>query len=189
MTSQLGSIFEREVDEYVSRVRLRKRLREWLSSSSSWFSSLGNETYSTHNYSYDTEQLELLLMMNGLKHNAATLSSSCPTSGTRSTETSTPRPAKVHEPKAIARRGRFVRLCHRFRNACRKPEIQSANNAAILLSEKYGFEADPWSVADTGYGSLSFRAREFPEQCDPAPSTDILTLLERRTAGFEDRNL
>ncbi|SCU79116.1 LANO_0A05116g1_1 [Lachancea nothofagi CBS 11611] len=189
MTTQLASNFEQEVDEYVSRLTFRRRLKSWLSASNTWFSCLGGDRCSTREYSYDTEQLDILLLLNGLKSEASSVRSSCTSSCSPRAEV--PSMASAWEPTnshskppgdsnrppttVIARRKRLVELCRRFKSGLRKSDRSRSSANPWDCKTPAG---PPWVFEDEETYGPSRLWKQNSHESHPAQSTNILALLE-----------
>ncbi|CEP61268.1 uncharacterized protein LALA0_S02e10572g [Lachancea lanzarotensis] len=181
-TTELVQCFEQDAEEYLGRLRFRRRLRSWLSGSTTpWTSCLEKEEkHSTLEFSYDTEQLELLLLLNGLK----TVSPSNDGISPMTTQTF---PGDIKDeqqaalPRPLRRRGVFE-LAHRLKNALRRSrksdvphenckETNGQNDFLAVLGETK-------DIAVESESRSSKRNENSPESC-VAPSTNVLTLLQK----------
>ncbi|SCU94175.1 LAME_0F06436g1_1 [Lachancea meyersii CBS 8951] len=179
MTTQLAASFAREADEYVSRMRFRRRLRAWLSESNTWLGCLDTEKRSTQEYSYDTEQLDFLLLLNGLKRESISSAESCASPAfTEASQGSTD--VKSNESKPQASKRRFFELGRRLRSALRrscrsKTRLSSQNNASSTTKDNYSCSVTLPEIKD-GERPLSLHSSR---ESYLAPSTNVLNVLKK----------
>ncbi|SCU91394.1 LAFA_0F03488g1_1 [Lachancea sp. 'fantastica'] len=187
-TTELVDCFEQDAQEYLGRLRFRSRLRSWLSgSTTSWASCLERDKFNTAEYSYDTEQLELLLILNGLKSGPSSSAAENRTFSPVDTESSNLGSKHDQDPHAEPpqrSKRRVFELVRRFRKAMRRSRKADEPQASSTRSgdENYMRVLED-SKKSVGSESLSSKHNSSQESC-VAPSTNVLSLLQQHPGGY-----